>query len=151
MQNVDYHKTAVRSFVGRNAAVTPKWTVPIRSNTKQFYFNSNCYLYMCGTCFDLYWDHPQEDNMLRMAKVQVETCSIIKLIDWSNYIILYYITLYFITVFARVICALFLHFGRWKIAVRKICGFFLWRSWSGFYSSIIDNTVRFVYIFIVIL
>jgi hypothetical protein len=28
--------------------------------------------------------------------------------------------------------------------VRKLCGFFLWRSWSGFYSSIIENTVRFV-------
>jgi hypothetical protein len=35
-------------------------------------------------------------------------------------------------------------FGRWKIAVRKICGFFVWRSWSGFYSSIIDNTVSFI-------
>ena len=29
------------------------------------------------------------------------------------------------TVFARVICALFFYFGRWKIGVRKICGFFL--------------------------
>jgi len=28
------------------------------------------------------------------------------------------------TVFARVICALFFYFGRWKIRVRKICGFF---------------------------
>ena len=79
-----------------------------------------------------------------------------------------------ITVFARVICALFFHFGRWKIGVLnplnaelnpiyhllvllggativvvsrlrvKICGFYLWRSWSGFYSSITENTVRFV-------
>ena len=50
-----------------------------------------------------------------------------------------YVSVY--TVFARVICALFFYFGRWKIGVRKICGFFLWRSWSGFYSSIIENTV----------
>jgi len=28
-----------------------------------------------------------------------------------------------ITVFAHVICALFFYFGRWKIGVRKICGF----------------------------
>ena len=49
------------------------------------------------------------------------------------------------TVFACVICALFFfYFGRWKIGVRKICGFFLWRSLSGFYSSIIETTVRFV-------
>jgi hypothetical protein len=40
------------------------------------------------------------------------------------------------TVFAGVICALFfVYFGRWKIGVGKIC-VFLWRSWSGFYSSI---------------
>ena len=45
------------------------------------------------------------------------------------------------TVFARVICALFSSFDHWKIGVRKICGFFLWRSWSGFYSSINENTV----------
>ena len=33
------------------------------------------------------------------------------------------------TVFARVICVLFFfYFGRCKIGVRKICGFFLWRS-----------------------
>jgi hypothetical protein len=49
------------------------------------------------------------------------------------------------TVFSRVICALFFFYiGRWKIGVCKICGFFLWRSWSGFYSSIIENTVHFV-------
>jgi len=30
----------------------------------------------------------------------------------------------------------FFYFDRWKIRVHKICGFFfLWRSWSGFYSS----------------
>ena len=28
------------------------------------------------------------------------------------------------TVFARIICALFFYFGRWKIGVRTICGFF---------------------------
>jgi hypothetical protein len=44
------------------------------------------------------------------------------------------------TAFARVICALFL-FWPLKIGVRKICGFFLWESWSGFYSSIFENTV----------
>jgi hypothetical protein len=38
----------------------------------------------------------------------------------------------------------FFYLGRLKIGVRKICGFFLWRSLSGFYSSIIENTVRFV-------
>ena len=32
----------------------------------------------------------------------------------------------------------------WKIGVCKVCWFFLWRSWSGFYSSIIENTVRYV-------
>jgi hypothetical protein len=46
------------------------------------------------------------------------------------------------TVFARVICTFFFYFGRWKIGVLKIRGFF-WRSWSGFYSSIIENTERF--------
>jgi len=28
------------------------------------------------------------------------------------------------TVFARVICALFFYFGRWKIGVRRTCGYF---------------------------
>jgi hypothetical protein len=52
---------------------------------------------------------------------------------------------YLYAVFPLVICALFFfYFGCWKIGVRKICGFFLWRSWSGVYSSITENTVRVV-------
>ena len=31
----------------------------IQSNTTQDYFTSNCYLYMCATCFGLYLGHPQ--------------------------------------------------------------------------------------------
>ena len=31
----------------------------------------------------------------------------------------------------------FFYFGRWKFGVHKICVFFLWRSWSGFYPSIL--------------
>ena len=38
----------------------------------------------------------------------------------------------------------FFYFGRWKIGVRKISGFFLWKSCSGFYYSITENTLRFV-------
>ena len=42
------------------------------------------------------------------------------------------------TIFARLIMHFFFYFGRWKIGVCKICGFFfLWRAWSGFYSSIL--------------
>ena len=37
----------------------------------------------------------------------------------------------------------FSYFGRWKIGVLNM-RIFLCRSWSGFYSSIIENTVRFV-------
>ena len=51
---------------------------------------------------------------------------------------------YRITVFARVICALFSILTAEKSGCVKYADFFLWRSWSGFYSSIIDNTVRFV-------
>ena len=44
-------------------------------------------------------------------------------------------------IWSRNLRTFFSYFGRWKIRVRKICGFFLWRSWSGFYSSIIENMV----------
>ena len=48
------------------------------------------------------------------------------------------------TVFVRVIFSIFFLLWPLKNGVRKICGFFLWRSLSAFYSSIIKNTVRFV-------
>jgi len=50
-----------------------------------------------------------------------------------------------IIIFARVICALFFSiFAAEKLGCVKYADFFLWRSSSGFYSSIIENTVRFV-------
>ena len=46
-------------------------------------------------------------------------------------------------VFARVICALFFFIlAAEKSGCVRYADFFLWRSWSGFHSSIIENTVH---------
>jgi hypothetical protein len=48
------------------------------------------------------------------------------------------------TVFTRVICALFSRSAAEKSGCVKYADFFLWRSCSGFYSSVIENTASFI-------